>query len=72
MLSQEEREQSDWMSEAGFEMEDEETSERAHTPLSNSDRLDERDKIRDYKPESGVKDHDDELCQCTGCQGVSC
>lgn len=70
MLSQEEREQSDWMSEAGFEMEDEETSERAHTPLSNSDRLDERDKIRDYKPESGVKDHDDELCQCTGCQGL--
>ncbi|KAM6539645.1 hypothetical protein FALCPG4_001425 [Fusarium falciforme] len=70
MLSkEEEEEQRDWMSEASFEMEDEETSERAHTPLSNSDRLDERDKIRDYKLGSGVKDHDDELCQCTGCQG---
>ncbi|KAL6356404.1 hypothetical protein LRP88_10000 [Fusarium phalaenopsidis] len=69
VLSQEEEELRDWTSESSSEMEGEEAPERAHTPLSNSDRLNELDKIRDYKPESGVKDHDDELCQCTGCQG---
>lgn len=73
VLSQEEQELRDWMSESSSEMmEDEEASERTQTPFSNSNRLDECDEIRAYKSGSGVKDHGDELCQCTGCRGVSC
>lgn len=74
MLSreEEEEEQWDWMSECTSEMENEETPEKANSPLSNSDEPGKRDGIGNHKTESGVKDHENELCQCTGCQEVSC
>lgn len=65
---EEEEEQWDWMSECTSEMENEETPEKANSPLSNSDEPGERDGIGNHKTESGVKDHENELCQCTGCQ----
>ncbi|RMJ07616.1 hypothetical protein CDV36_012778 [Fusarium kuroshium] len=58
VLCQDEKETRDWMSESSSG-EDTEAPERAHTPLSNSDRL----------SEDGKMNYDDELCQCTGCQG---
>lgn len=70
LLSQEEG-LKDWMTELGSEVEDEETSERVNTPLSNSESLDELDKITNHKSEVDAKDCADELCACTGCQGVS-
>lgn len=71
MVSQEEEEPRDWR-ESNSGAEDEEAPERAHTPLSNSDTLGEDEEIKNYNPEDGVEYNDDELCQCTGCQGVSC
>ncbi|KAI8671283.1 LIM zinc-binding domain-containing protein [Fusarium keratoplasticum] len=68
MVSEEEEEPKDWR-ESNSGVEDEEAPERAHTPLSNSDTLGEDDEIRNYNPEGGVEYNDDELCQCTGCQG---
>lgn len=69
LICQEEKETRDWMSESSSE-EDAEAFERAYAPLSGSDRPGE-DGEMNYKSEGGIKDYDDELCQCTGCQGVS-